>query len=89
MNNNPTNSNGPEAANNRPAKDQTKYASNSIASTALGKAVSTQIATLALAGHHVHKGTAGDFTVSKWGLSRYCENFAELQAFALKLGVRS
>lgn len=51
------------------------------------KAVANQIARLALAGHHVIKGNTGDYTVCKYGLTRYCANFAELQAFALKLGV--
>lgn len=51
------------------------------------KAVANQIARLALAGHHVIKGNSGDYTVCKYGLTRYCANFAELQAFAVKLGV--
>ena len=51
------------------------------------KAIANQIARLALAGHHVIKGDRGDYTVCKYGLTRYCANFAELAAFALKLGV--
>ena len=51
------------------------------------KAIATQIARLALAGHAVHKGQHGDFTVCKYGMTRYCKDFAELQAFAVKLGV--
>ena len=51
------------------------------------KAVATQIARLALAGHVVHKGQHGDYTVCKYGLTRYCKDFAELQAFAVQLGV--
>lgn len=51
------------------------------------KATASQIARLALAGHHVIRGDRGDFTVTKYGLIRYCANFAELVAFALKLGV--
>ncbi len=54
---------------------------------AQGKAIATQVARLALAGHVVHKGQHDDFTVCKYGLSRYCTDFAELQAFAVKLGV--
>lgn len=53
------------------------------------KAIATQIARLALAGHAVHKGQSGDFLVCKYGLSRYCQDFAELQAFARQLGVKS
>ncbi len=52
------------------------------------KAISNQIAVLALAGHTVHKGTDGDYLVCKYGLSRWCKDFAELQAFAEKLGVQ-
>jgi hypothetical protein len=51
------------------------------------KAVANQIARLALAGHAVHKGQSGDYTVCKYGMTRYCEDFAELQAFARQLGV--
>jgi hypothetical protein len=51
------------------------------------KAIANQIARLALAGHHVIKGDRGDYTCCKYGLSRYCADFAELQAFAAKLGV--
>ena len=53
-----------------------------------GNAIATQIARLELAGHVVHKGGEGDFIVSKYGLTRYCSNFAELQTFARQLGVK-
>ena len=52
-----------------------------------GKAIATQIAELALAGHTVHKLQCGDFLVSKWGYSHYAQDFEALQAFAKKLGV--
>lgn len=51
------------------------------------KAIATQIARLALTGHHVIKGDRGDYTCCKYGLTRYCKDFSELQAFAVKLGV--
>jgi len=51
-----------------------------------GKAIATAIASLALAGHHVIKGTHGDFTVCKYGMTRYCADFAALVAFARKVG---
>lgn len=51
-----------------------------------GKAIATQIARLALAGHAVHKGQSGDFTVTKWGQARYCQDFAALVHFAQKVG---
>ena len=52
-----------------------------------GNAIAHQIAQLALAGHVVHQGGAGDYTVCKYGMTRYCKDFAELQAFARQLGV--
>lgn len=51
-----------------------------------GKAIANQLARLALAGHTVHKGSAGDFTVCKYGMTRYCKDFAELEAFARQVG---
>ena len=53
-----------------------------------GKAIANQMARLALAGHIVHRGDIGDFTVCKYGMTRYCKDFAELQAFARQLGVK-
>lgn len=53
-----------------------------------GKSIATQLAHLALAGHVVHCGDMGDFTVCKCGMTRYCKDFAELQAFARQLGVK-
>jgi hypothetical protein len=53
-----------------------------------GRDISTQIAQLAIAGHAVHKGSAGDYLVSKYGMTRYCEDFTELQAFARQFGVK-
>jgi len=53
-----------------------------------GKAIANQIARLALAGHVVNKGQSGDYIVSKYGVTRYCQDFAELAAFAQKLGVK-
>ncbi len=54
-----------------------------------------QLATLraqfGLAGHVVHKGTDRDFTVihRKFGMSRYCADFAALQKFASVVGVKT
>lgn len=82
------NEKAPRARDSQGFGNQPNNASNSATDPNLSKAISTQIAALALAGHVVHKGTDGDYTVSKWGLSRYCKNFAELQDFARQLGVR-
>jgi hypothetical protein len=55
------------------------------------KGLANLIARFALAGHAVHKGRDLDFTVihSKHGMSRYCQDFAALQAFAKITGVKS
>lgn len=52
-----------------------------------GNAISSQLARLALAGHIVHLGEIGDFSVCKCGMTSYCKDFAKLQAFARQLGV--
>jgi hypothetical protein len=52
-----------------------------------GKAIATEIARLALAGHAVHKGNCGDFTVCKYGMAKYCQDLTKLQAFSRKFGM--
>lgn len=69
------------------AETKTTNDLNSATYTCHRKAEATQIAELALAGHAVHKGRSGDYLVSKYGLSRYCQDLDDLQAFARKLGV--
>ena len=78
-----TNSNGQHADTNR----VNFRTSGPIEQAHGGKLIATQLAHLALAGHTVYRGRAGDFTVCKYGMSRYCTDFAELQAFARQLGV--
>ena len=46
-----------------------------------------QVAKLVQAGHFVYQRRSGDFLVCKYGLSKYCWDFAELQSFSVKLGV--
>ena len=55
-----------------------------------GKAIATQIAQLALAGHTVHKLHCGDFLVCKRSCSQYSQYAQDpeaLQHLARKLGV--
>lgn len=52
------------------------------------KETANLLAQFALAGHSVHRGDEGDFLVCRYGLSRWCEDFAELRAFAVRVGVR-
>jgi hypothetical protein len=53
-----------------------------------GKAIATQIAHLTIAGHAVHQIAVGCFLVCKYGMTHRAEDFAALQAFARKLGVK-
>ena len=52
-----------------------------------GNAVAAQIAHLVLAGHRVNPSASGGYLVSKYIYTHHAKNFAELQAFARKLGV--
>ena len=52
-----------------------------------GKAIATQLARLALAGHAVHQLADGGFLVSKYRYTHHAKDFAALQDFARKLGV--
>ena len=82
-----TNGKAPEACDSEGLDIDTTDQLNFATGMRHGKAEATQIAELALAGHAVHKGKCGDYLVCKYGLSRYCQDFEELQAFARKLGV--
>jgi hypothetical protein len=52
-----------------------------------GKALATQIAQLANAGHTVHRLSESGYLVCKYGHTFEATDFAELQAFARRLGV--
>jgi hypothetical protein len=49
--------------------------------------VAEQVAKLVQAGHIVYPRRSGDFLVCKYGLSHWCLDHAELQHFAIQLGV--
>ncbi len=51
------------------------------------KAESTLCAVLALAGHSVHPLRDGGYFVAKWGYTYQADDIADLQAFAVRLGV--
>ena len=51
------------------------------------KAEFTLIAKLALASHCVHRLAGGGFLVTKYGLVYEAKTFADLEAFAVRLGV--
>ena len=52
------------------------------------KAIATQIAHLAIAGHAVHKLIDGGYLVCKYGHTFHAQDFAALQCFARRLGVQ-
>ncbi|MEQ1535542.1 MAG: hypothetical protein ABL923_06660 [Burkholderiaceae bacterium] len=70
-----------------PASQDLKANDSELIAESESKATFTLIAHFALAGHAVHKGQSGDFIVTKYGLSRYCQNLQELQDFARQLGM--
>jgi hypothetical protein len=51
------------------------------------KAISTQIAQLALEGHEVYELADGGFLVCKYGYFHHAADFEALQVFAHRLGV--
>jgi hypothetical protein len=51
------------------------------------KAIATQIAEFAMAGHAVHQLVNGGYSVTRWDLARHCADFAELQSLARQMGV--
>ena len=80
---------GLAAANNQPAETYTLSINDLDYPTGKRqrKEESTLLARLALAGHVVHGGRCGDYTVCKYGYAHYCQDVIELQAFAIRLGV--
>ena len=51
-----------------------------------GKALETLKAQFAIVGHQVYEGSADDFIVTRWGMSRHCPDLAALRSFARVLG---
>lgn len=68
--------------------EQNTNAANVAPAEKTGNQYAMLIAQLALRGHAVHRGNNHDFTVHRWGMSRYCQDFAALEAFAIVLGVK-
>lgn len=60
---------------------------NFATGTRHSKAIATQVAELAIRGHQVHQLKDGGFLVCKYGHTFHANDFAELQAFARRLGV--
>lgn len=52
------------------------------------KLVATLIARMALMGHAVYKLADGGYLISRWGMTRYCADPAQLAAFLVQIGGR-
>ena len=50
------------------------------------KRKATVTAQLALSGHMVHDGPSGDFLITRWGQSKYCQDLESLEKFAVQVG---
>ena len=84
-----TKGNGLTADNSQPAKTYTQDTNDLNFATGKrpSKAIATQVAELAIRGHAVHQLKDGGFLVCKYGHTFHASDFAELQAFARRLGV--
>jgi hypothetical protein len=83
----PTNEKAPGAINTEGLTTDTTNDLNFATGTRHSKAIATQVAELALRGHTVHQLKDGGFLVCKYGHTFHAADFAELQAFARRLGV--
>ncbi len=82
-----TNEKAPGAINTEGLATDTTNDLNFATGTRHRKAIATQMAELASRGHAVHLLKAGGFLVCKYGHTFHAIDFAELQAFAHRLGV--
>ena len=83
----PTNEKAPGAINTEGLTTDTTNDLNFATGTRHSKAIATQVAELAIRGHSVHQLRDGGFLVCKYGHTFQAIDFAELQAFARRLGV--
>jgi hypothetical protein len=85
MNNSP-NRKAPSACNTE-GLETNQNKRNFATHEAHSKAISTQIAQLALKGHAVYELADGGFLVCKYGYIHHAQDFEALQVFAHRLGV--
>ena len=83
----PTNEKAPGAINTEGLTTDTINDLNFATGARPGKAVAAQVAQLAIRGHAVHPLKDGGFLVCKYGYCYAASDFADLQAFARRLGV--
>ena len=83
----PTNGKPPGAINTEGLETDTTNDLNFATGKRNLKAITTQLAQFAIRGHAVHQLKDGGFLVCKYGHTFHANDFAELQAFARRLGV--
>jgi hypothetical protein len=83
----PTNQKAFGACNTEGLSTDTTNDLNFATGTRHSKAIATQIAELAIAGHAVHQLTDGAYLVCKYGYTFHACDFEALQAFSRRLGV--
>ena len=83
----PTQQKAPGAINTEGLETDTTNDLNFATGKRPSKAIATQVAELAIRGHAVHQLKDGGFLVCKYGHTFHANDFAELQAFARRLGV--
>ena len=82
-----TNGKTPGAINTEGLDTDTTNDLNFATGTRHSKAIATQVAQLAIRGHAVHQLKDSGFLVCKYGYTFHAIDFAELKAFARRLGV--
>ena len=87
MNHTTNNEKAPGAINTEGLTTNTNNDLNFATGQRPSKAIATQVAQLAIRGHAVHQLKDGGFLVCKYGHTFHANDFAELQAFARRLGV--
>ena len=84
----PTNKKAPSAINTEELTTDTTNDVNFATGTRYSKAIATQVAELSIRGHAAHHLKDGGFLVCKYGYCYEAKDFADLKAFACRLGVR-
>ena len=82
-----TNEKAPGAINTEGLTTDTNNDLNFATGARPGKVIATQVAQLAIRGHAVHPLKDGGFLVCEYGYCYAASDFADLQAFARRLGV--
>ncbi len=83
-----TNGKAPGAINTERLTTDNTNDLNFATGTRHSKAIATQVAHLAIAGHAVHHLADGGYLVCKFVNTHHAQDFEGFEAFALRLGVK-